>query len=186
MSKNNSEGEGIFFRYWSSYGRFNALIRSPYLWISVIITLLLFPLWSNPNWWDDVLSILPNLLGFSLGGYAMWLAIGDDSFRQVITGKDHSGETSPYMDVNAAFVHFILLQVLALVLALFAKAWWNSDILIQIFGNVVLKYGGLIYYFFGFFIFIYALMSAVAATLALLQVSSWYDEMRTEERNKNE
>ncbi len=170
--------DGLFSRYWKAYGGFKALLTSPYLWASIFISLALFPHWSQPNWWDDVLSIMPNLLGFSLGGYAMWIAIGDDDFRQLISGEDDDGEPSPYMEMNAAFVHFIILQLLSMVLALFAKAYYftlpEGHFILEMFGGWF-KYLCLAGYYVSYLVFIYALLSAIAATFALLRVSSWYD-----------
>lgn len=175
----------IFQRYWQIYGGFTALIKSPYLWISIAITALLFPHWSSTNWWDDVLSIMPNLLGFSLGGYAMWIAIGDDNFRKLISGEDEDGTASPYMEVNAAFVHFIVLQILSMLVALTAKAYSfpvSADNPIVIFFGEYYKFTCLVGYGFSYLLFIYALLSALAATLALLRVSSWYDTFHTHQK----
>ncbi len=178
--------DGILRRYWRGYGGLKALITSPYLWLSLGISGFLFPHWSSPNWWDDVLSIMPNLLGFSLGGYAMWIAIGDDNFRKLISGEDEDGEPSPYMEVNAAFVHFIILQILSMILALTAKSYYFTlspkHWLIENFGDY-LVIASLIGYGISYFIFIYALLSAVAATLALLRVSSWYDMHQTHQKS---
>lgn len=164
--------------YWRSYGGFKALFSSPYLRAAFILSLMLYPQWSQPNWWDLVLSIMPNLLGFSLGGFAMWIAIGDDDFRKLISGEVGDNEPSPYMEVNAAFVHFVILQMLALFCALFAKAYYfplppDHFILALLGDNFYILC--LIGNFLGYMIFIYALLSAVAATLALLHVTSWYD-----------
>ncbi|HGH0634157.1 TPA: hypothetical protein ACJHGQ_002829, partial [Yersinia enterocolitica] len=91
------------------------------------MTLILYPSWSHSGWWNDILSLMPNLLGFSLGGFAMWIAIGDESFKKFIAGDDidDNGEVefSPYMSVNATFVHFILLQLLTIIAALITKAY---------------------------------------------------------------
>lgn len=177
---------GLFSRYWKAYGGFKALLTSQYFWLSFFITLALFPHWTQPNWWEDVLSIMPNLLGFSLGGYAMWIAIGDDDFRQLISGEDEDGEPSPYMEMNAAFVHFIILQLLSMILAIFAKAYFfplpEGHILFEFLGGWF-KYLCLTGYFISYFVFIYALLSAVAATFALLRVSSWYDMQQTSRLN---
>ena len=89
--------ENIFSRYWHAYGGFSALMTSYYFWISILISCLLYPFWSREGWWDDVLGIMPDLVGFSLGGFAMWIAIGDDSFRQLISGVNEDGTPSPYM-----------------------------------------------------------------------------------------
>ncbi len=178
---------GIFKRYWKGYGGIKALITSPYLWASILITLLFYPHWSQPLWWDDVLSIMPNLLGFSLGGYAMWIAIGDDNFRKLISGEDSDGEPSPYMEVNSAFVHFIILQILSMLLALFAKSY-NFALppthwLVELLGNGI-RPAIAAWYCLSYLIFIYALVSALAATMALLRVSSWYDMHQTNQKAK--
>lgn len=177
---------GIISRYWHAYGGWKSLFKSAYFWTAAAISAMLYPNWSAPEWWDTVLDIIPNLLGFSLGGYAMWIAIGDDDFRKLISGEDGDGKPSPYMEVNAAFVHFIVLQMLAMLLALFAKAYYfklpPDHILITILGGS-LKYLCLAGHYFSYLIFIYALLSAIAATFALLRVSSWYDENQTQ-KNK--
>ncbi len=46
------------------------------------MTMILYPSWSHKGWWNDILSLMPNLLGFSLGGFAMWIAIGDEAFKK--------------------------------------------------------------------------------------------------------
>lgn len=170
--------DGILKRYWKAYGGIAALARSYYLYCSILITVLLAPHWLFTEWWKHVLAIMPNVLGFSLGGYAMWIAMGDESFRKLISGSSTDGKVSPFMAVNAAFVHFILLQILAIILALFADAYnfqlSDDSLIISAFGRYffyMCKVGA----FLGYFVFIYALLSAIAATLALLRVSSWYD-----------
>lgn len=180
---------GIFNRYWTAYGGWKALLKSPYFWCSAVISAALYPDWSTPGWWDNVLSIMPNLLGFSLGGYAMWIAIGDDDFRKLISGEDKDGTPSPYMEVNAAFVHFIVLQMLSMLAALFAKAYYfklpPDHFLITALGGS-LKYLCFSGYYLSYLIFIYALLSAIAATFALLRVSSWYDANQTQKNEPRE
>ncbi|HDV1994505.1 TPA: hypothetical protein RHX29_004600, partial [Escherichia coli] len=106
---------------------------------------------------------MPNLLGFSLGGFAMWIAIGDEAFKKIITGDEESEngevEYSPYMSVNATFVHFILLQLLTIITALVTKAY--SSILINnafmyYYLGVAYRYVLLTFSFFAYFIFIYS------------------------------
>lgn len=177
--------------YWKCYGGFKALFTSKFLWLSILIAILLWPRWSQPDWWDDVLSIMPNLLGFSLGGFAMWIAIGDDDFRSLIAGEDESDgddSVSPYMEVNAAFVHFIILQLCSIVFALFAKTYFfklSPDF--QFFDTIksVLPYIVLPGYFISYTLFIYAIFSGLASTFALLRVSKWYDLHQTNKKIKS-
>ncbi|TOK10904.1 hypothetical protein CGI25_07445 [Vibrio parahaemolyticus] len=118
---------------------------------------------------------MPNILGFTLGGFAMWVAIGDEKFKSLIAGADDEDEISPYMEVNATFTHFVLLQLLSLVLAIIAK---NFDHVI--IGNDFMLAGARAYAFIANFIFIYAILTAVAAVLAILKVAKWYDDYQTE------
>ncbi|WP_113905673.1 hypothetical protein [Aliidiomarina celeris] len=169
---------GVISRYWKSYGGFKALFTSGYFYVSIVITIFLFPHWLNGEWWEIVLSIMPNVLGFSLGGYAMFLAIGDEKFRKIISGPEDDGEPSPFMEVSSAFVHFIVLQILAIFMAIFADAYnfpLSKDcVLVKEYYEYIrgLSIAGA---FLGYFVFIYALSSALSATFAILRVSSWYD-----------
>lgn len=153
-------------RYWRAYGGTGHLVTSPYLHISFILMLLLFPAWQSPGWWDTVLFVMPSVLGFSLGGYAIWLAIGDPRFHAIIAGGSADGETSPYLDVSAAFAHFIVLQFAAIITALAASAHAVEDP-----GWFLLSLWALSYW-----LFLYALLLALATGLMVFQVATWYDE----------
>ncbi|KZM38564.1 hypothetical protein OA92_23160 [Marinomonas sp. SBI22] len=173
--------------YYKAYGGFGALLKSYYLYGSFFISIALFPHWSASGWWDDVLSIMPNLLGFSLGGYAMFLAIGDEKFRSLIAGDDGDEDgASPFLSLNGAFVHFIVLQVVALFIALFRKAY---DFSLPLDHPFVEFFNGyfhdmiIVGNFIGYWVFIYALSLTLAATFALLRVGRWYDIYQTD-KNK--
>lgn len=181
-------GDGIFSRYWHAYGGVKSLVKSVYFWGALVLTAVLYPLWSTGGWWNDVLSIMPSLLGFSLGGYAMWTAVGDDDFRRLISGPEKDGSPSPYMKMNAAFVHFIVLQFVSIVLALIAKAY-DFEVppeyfLRRLFGQWFYDVC-LLGSFIGYFVFVYALLTALAATFAVFRASSWYDK-DTETRRKGD
>lgn len=81
------------------------------------------------------------------------------------------------MGVSAGFAHFVIVQILALISALWAKAmdfvlpegYWLKP---------CVGYFAPLGEFIGFLLFIYALMSALAATLGVLRAASWYDRHR--------
>lgn len=166
----------ILGRYWRAYGGIRALAVSPYLHVSVILAGGMSPFWIFQSWWDTALSTLPNVLGFTLAGFTIWLGFGDEKFRQLISRAEIDHE-SPFMGVSAAFTHFVVVQLLALMAALWAKAMdfalpadnWLKPYLVYLIpvGN-----------FLGFLLFVYALMSALAATLGVLRAASWYDRHR--------
>ncbi|MGP7732851.1 hypothetical protein [Oceanimonas smirnovii] len=171
--------DGLFSRYWKAYGGFHSIFRSWFFWGAFLLTLLLYPKWSVPGWWDLIFTIMPGVLGFSLGGFAVWLSFGDQRFKNIIAGvEDGDDGVSPFMEVNAAFCHFIVLQLLSIFAAIIASAYditlSNDNIFIVFLGeyfHFFVKLG----FFIGFFIFIYSLLTALSAVLALFRVASWYD-----------
>lgn len=175
--KNSYAGVGsIFSRYWRAYGGSRALLSSPYLLVSILLAGAMYPFWLRESWWDTALSTLPNVLGFTLAGFTIWLGFGDEKYRTLISRAKPDRE-SPFMGVSAGFAHFVVVQILALLAALWAKAmnfplpsdcWLHGHVrLIAIPGQYI-----------GFLLFIYALMSALAATLGVLRAASWYDKKR--------
>lgn len=156
--------------YWENYGGTVSLFRSPYFHLAVALSLVAFPFWTrehDPTWYDISISALPNLLGFTLGGYAILLAFGDERFMHILSGKEDDGSPSPFMRLNSTFVHFILIQVVAILTAILGSAW-------------DLKSG--LFALFGFFCFAYSILSAAAAALAVLRVACWFDVWKTKNK----
>jgi hypothetical protein len=148
--------------YWKAYGGFCSLITSPYLHISIIISVVAGPLWlctKDSTWYQISLSALPNLLGFTLGGYAILLAFGDDKFRENISVKE-SDETTLFMTVNGAFIHFIVVQTLAIIAAVIGSSW---------------NFKNGIFAWLGFTLFIYSILTAVAAAMAVLEMADLFE-----------
>jgi hypothetical protein len=166
----------IFSRYWRSYGGIGALLVSPYFHLSLLLSVGMTPFWLNKSWWDTALSTLPNLLGFTLAGFTIWLGFGDEKFRNLIS-KSKPEKESPFMGVSAAFAHFVVIQLLALLAALWALAMnfptpdWISA---NCFSEFLIASG----HFFGFFLFVYSLMSTLAATMGVFRAASWYDSYK--------
>lgn len=176
----------IVHRYWKNYGGFRAVCMSPYFHVAVLITFFLPPYWLKEQWWTVSLSVLPNIIGFALGGYAIWLGFGDEKFRKLISEQDDDAP-SPYMEVSATFAHFIVVQICALLLALIAAGlsqhvaeyWWGRMLVTvgispTIFSTILAPVGHAI----GFFFLVYGLFVALAATLAVFRVASWFDVFR--------
>lgn len=155
------EGTWTTFQlYWKAYGGFSALVRSPYLHFSILLSAACYPLWKEAEWVDLVISVTPSVLGFSLGGYAILLAFGDDKFRGAVCGRNPDGSESPFMRANAAFIHFITVSTMSLIYGIIAKSWKVCDSVCAALG---------------FILFIYSVATALASALAILTVASWYD-----------
>lgn len=173
-------------QYWSTYGGWNDFLVSPYLHISLLLTVVTYGAWTEKSWWDQVLTIVPSLLGFSLGALAIFLGFGSERFRDVISGKrlDASDKVSPYMSVTAAFTHFIVVQIAAVTVAVVSAALFKlpspvQDSIFFVANNI----GRTGLWVVGYWLFLYALCLATASVLAVFRVAGWYDTHRTKERS---
>lgn len=187
---------GLFAVYWKSYGGLVGIVSSPFFHASLLLLMITAGIWTAENWWATVTSILPNVLGFTLGGYAIWLAWGDEEFKKLISGKkailDGNGghveqsQASPYMEVSATFAHFVMVQLLALLAAIVAQglnfcpsedSWIRS-----VFSRDALAVVRMLGWGVGFWLFLYALMTALAAAMAIFRITHWYDAHQTKKR----
>lgn len=175
----------ILGTYWRAYGGLRALIGSPYLHLSLLLAGASYGEWSKPGWWNTVISVEPSLLGFSLGGYAIWLAVGDERFREVLARAQSKGSESAYLRISATFAHFILFQFLALMAALMARAMYAFELDFRLTVSVIdagepfeliARYVKLVLSFTAYWLFVYSLCVALAATMAIFRVSTWYSK----------
>lgn len=172
----------ILSSYFSYYGGIKAIVKSPYFHISVFLLIPTIGIWSVPGWWDLPIGILPNLISFTLAGYALFMGFGDEKFRQLMaSGKD--GE-SPMLSISAAFTHFIIIQVLSVILAIMAKARPVRSLL-GIIGTNFLDTEALSmmrtvigtgFWMLSFLMFIYSICCIVATTLSVFRVTRWFNQ----------
>ncbi|MDO9713489.1 hypothetical protein [Paracraurococcus lichenis] len=188
-----------FQSYCLAYGGWRAVARSPYLRIAVMLAVLTAGTWTESNWWETPLSVLPNLVGFTLGGYAILIAFGDERFKALLTQTVPEKPASTFMAINATFVHFLVVQVAALLLAVFAKSRPLSFVLSLIPGD---PYAALVdtwpsiaftrrcivtmAWFVGYTMFLYAIVSALAATAAIFWVGGWFEKFEKTKQRETE
>jgi hypothetical protein len=162
MNKQYSDFGHILFVYWKIYGGAHAIVRSPYFLIAVVAAILSYPLWWNSvEWASLILGAIPNILGFSIGAFAVILSFGQSALDRL----KHTDETkSHYLRVIASFVHFIVVQALSLIVAFIGKGW-NLKILS----------------FVGTVLGIYAISLAVAAAFRLFRLARVYNQLRVKD-----
>jgi hypothetical protein len=156
-------------RYWKVYGGYWALVTSPYVHTSLILTALCLPFWCDPKTKaaEITLSAVPNLLGFSVGALAIVLAF---SSADIFSTLAEEGRTkSFFMILTTSLLHFILVQVVALSVGVLAKItdtrWLDVVCLFLLF---------------------YAVLSTFAAGVHLFRTAVIYNRMaRLDQRNKN-
>ena len=96
-------------------------------------------------------------MAFTLAGMAIVLALSGRRFTDAI--REDGAPDSLFMQVVALFFHFLLVQTLALMCALFSRTYVESDKLA----------GG------AFFLMVYGITSAIAIAAMLLNVSRIYN-----------
>lgn len=150
----------IFYVYWRLYGGAPALFLSPYFHASIFVSAICFPLWWEGSDWSSLaLGSIPNLLGFSVGAFAIILSFGQISLDRL---KNKAEAQSRYLGVVVSFVHFILIQCLALLVALVGKAW-----------------GGKLIGFIGCVLLAYAIILTLAAAMRLFRLARIYNQLKT-------
>lgn len=150
--------------YWRWYGGWGSLLSSLYLHLSIvtsIIVVLIREGFSAWEWFVTPLNVLPNTLGFSLGGYAIIVGFGDKEFISMLCGGDDSDEISPFQKMSSAFMHFIFIQFICLLYAFICSA-------VKLVGCYVNA--------LGLTLFVYSLYCMLGAALAVLNLSDWYHD----------
>jgi hypothetical protein len=179
----------IFLLYWENYGGFRAIFSSTYFLFSVIMCFLCVGLWIREGWWTLPLSIMPNLISFTLAGFALFMAVGDEKFKRLLA--DTARSKGPLMTISASFVHFIFIQALSILLALIASSRPYSLIFSIIDINnlpghviLVLKVLKFAAWGFGFLIFLYAISSVVSLSLGLFRIIYWFNGFAKREADR--
>lgn len=169
----------IFGVYWKAYGGWHALVRSPYFHVAFLLLLVTPNTWLAKDWWADVISALPNLLGFTLGGFAIFIGFGDERFRQLLADPemDDEGNERPtiYVSLCATFVHFIIIQLAALIYAVIAKAWWFYVPWPACIAEIIPVVRSVLWAC-GYGLFLYALTSVLAATMHVFRIANMYEK----------
>lgn len=138
--------------YWTAYGGFRSIVRSPVFLLAGFLTIAFHPLWWEGAWAEKTISIVPNLLGFTLGAMAIVLAFPGSRLFKFLVEKGRSD--SYYLGLAARFVHFIFVQVFAILLALAG-----------------ISYSSAILGFFGTWSLVYAILCAAMTGLALFGIA---------------
>lgn len=174
-------------KYWDSYGGWKAILTSPFTWLSLAITFLSRSFWSVDKWIDTPIGILPNLLGFNLASYSIWLAFGNQRLNRILSKVKEGNTYSKYMEINTSFIHFIVVQIICLILSISVKTidlsiyFYTSSLAclndaVIGFGKATVLLNGFI-----FFLFFYSIFCMFAAILGFVGIASGLDVIYRQE-----
>ena len=164
-------------RYFRAYGGWSAIFRSPLFLVAVGVTALGYGNWVSIDKWAGVSqSLIPNLLGFSLGTYAILFSLMTGRLKRALKAEKNDRGVSFLDEINATFFHFILVQVSALIWAFLYQGTALYDLAHAIEPRwpcapsvlaVVKALGGAI----GFVLLIYSITLIVGAALAVYRLA---------------
>jgi hypothetical protein len=143
---------------------------------SVLVTAFSYSRWLRGDWASGSVSLLPSLLGFSLGTYAILFSLITARVKGAMRAVKDGRSISALEQVNATFFHFIFVQVIGLLwalasqgTALFDLASWLSlrwPIALTVF-EIARVAGAAI----GFLLLIYSVTLMIGAALAIYRLA---------------
>src|SRR5690348_8914161 len=100
--------------YFSAYGGWHAVFTSPLFLAALVIAAANYSRWLSPHWVETTETLIPSLLGFSLGTYAILFSLIGGRLKSALRNVPNSQKVSWLEGINAAFFHYIFVQVIAL------------------------------------------------------------------------
>ena len=173
-------------RYFRAYGGICGVVASPFFGVSVMVAALSYSSWQGPDWPGKVEALIPSLLGFSLGTYAILFSIVSSRLKGALRQTFARPGVNNLEALNAAFFHFIFVQVVTLIWATLYQATWLVD-LINCFKvnrpwlSTAHVWAGQVGAFVGFLLLIYSISLMVAAAIAVYRLAMIKDEEEEEE-----
>jgi hypothetical protein len=170
-------------RYFADYGGWRGLWLSPFLHFGVLVSALSYPTWMSSKWADVVTGIIPNLLGFSLGTYALLFSLMSNRMKQALKHLKNKAGT-PYLDeINATFFHFILIQTISLSWAILMRSSVVYDLARYLAAPScfmhIIEWGNTAAGFIGFTLLCYSLLLVIASSLAVYRLARIVDPAAT-------
>ncbi len=116
-------------RYFRAYGGWGAIFRSPLFLLAVSVTAVGYSNWIYGDKWSTLSqSLIPNLLGFSLGTYAILFSLMTGRLKRALKAVKNARNVTFLDEINATFFHFIFVQVSALLWAFVYQGTILSDL----------------------------------------------------------
>jgi uncharacterized protein YodC (DUF2158 family) len=159
---------GDIFSIFKIYHSNKPIWQSLYVWISIVSTIIITIsiIISKISFYnsiaflcDQIINIMPNILGFNLGGYVLLMGLNSQSILNEVSEPNNDGY-SFFQKQSSVFAMSILVQSLSVVLAFLFQCIMHFFIT-SYFSNSILIIINLIIFSFFFFICFYAILLIV-------------------------
>lgn len=158
-----------------TYGGIRSLLKSYYLWLSVILTVIM-SFGDLSTWQDKTLSIVPSLMGFSIASFAVILSVlNATQTPKLLYGKD--GRPSAILRIASLVAHAVIIQFAALSTALIYSFMHNTtavhidDTVYTMCGiNAIVSAIPATVRIVGTFLTVYGILLVVASALSVFRI----------------
>lgn len=99
------------------YGGWTATAGSPFFWTAAVVAAISYRAWVSGSWANSTLEIIPSLLGFSLGTYALLFSLMSNRLKIALRAISNKRGISYLNEINSTFFYFISTQILVLLWA---------------------------------------------------------------------
>lgn len=166
-------------RYWHEYGGYKGTIFSPLFIFSMLMSLASYSWWIFDEWRTLALSLIPSLLGFSLGTYAILFSLMTNRLKKSLRAVSNERGVPFLKEINATFFHFIFVQVIALFWAISSKSTLIFDALSLVYDQSYIRKAlvgpSMISGFIGIFLTLYSVSLIVGAAMVVYRIASIVD-----------
>lgn len=165
-------------RYFHAYGGWKAIFCSPLFLLAFAVTVAGYGNWFRSDSWPALSqSLIPNLLGFSLGTYAILFSLMTGRLKRALKAVKNDRGVSFLDEINATFFHFIFVQVTALLWAFLYQGTALFDLTQTIkpewpaFSETVFLVMRTVGSGIGYILLIYSISLVIAAALAVYRLA---------------
>lgn len=169
--------------YWQCYGGLKAQLASPYFWFSFTLAVFVVcfrqyrGLLDRDVWCDITFSVVPCILVFSMGCYAVFLLMFNNVIFEKLMVSSNRGTVSSYRAFSASFTHWIIIQLESIAFAAIYRIASGSIQGWTVWQDCIRG--------FGCFLLIYSVCTGVAAVKSLYALAATY-EVFLERSNEEE
>ncbi|VWX59616.1 hypothetical protein [Sphingorhabdus sp. 109] len=163
-------------QYIKFYGGWSAIFSSPFFWLAFFICMINYTMWDSEAWLPLAQSLLPNLLGFSLGTYAILFSIINNRLKRALREVPNSRGIPYLFEMNATFFHFLITQVVALIWTfIYTGTLWfdiltyaklEPEVLVQVLFALKMSGG-----FIGMLLLVYSTTLIIAAAMVVYRLA---------------
>jgi len=161
-------------RYFHAYGGVKGVVLSPFFILALAITGTSYNKWLSDDWVGTAQSLLPNLLGFSLGTYSILFSLLTGRIRRAMRAMVNERGVSRLEELNASFFHFIFVQVVALTWAFVYSGSAITDIVSlcpRLDADLIMTVLRITGSFIGYVLLVYSFLLIVGASVAVYRLA---------------